>query len=121
MKILVIDDNINISDMLSTLLTMEGHECVACNDGRKGLSLINDGNFNLVLLDLAMPEFSGHDVIDALDKSGKIKEQKIIVLTASSLLGDQTDGLNQRGVDMILSKPIDPDTLFETIANITKG
>ena len=121
MKILVIDDNKNISDMLETLLTMEGHECVSCNDGKKGLSLINDGNFGLVLLDLAMPEFSGHDVVDALEKSGKLKEQKVIVLTASSLLGDQTDGLKQRGVDMILSKPIDPDVLFETIAKVTKG
>ena len=91
MKILVIDDNKNISDMLETLLTMEGHDCVSCNDGRKGLGLVNDGNFDLVLLDLAMPEFSGHDVIEALEKSGKLKEQKVIVLTASSLVNDILD------------------------------
>jgi len=76
LKILVVDDNKSITGMIFRLLKYEGHECVVANDGKNGLTLINEGNFDAVVLDLAMPEFSGTDVVNELEKTGKIKDQK---------------------------------------------
>lgn len=113
MKILIIDDNGDIAKMLSKYLTMKGHSCSAVNDGQSGLSLMENQRFDAVILDLAMPEFSGRDVIDALHKNGKIKEQNIVTLTASSITYDDEAILKSKGVRACLRKPIDPEVLLD--------
>ena len=71
MKLLIIDDTKSITDMLCSYLELKGHECVPANDGRNGLQLLENENFDIVTLDIAMPEFSGFDVMDTLNKDGK--------------------------------------------------
>ena len=115
MKILIIDDNEDITKMLSKYMTLKGHSCSVANDGRNGLNLIEDQTFDAVILDIAMPEFSGTEVIDALHKNGKIKNQNIVILTASSLSYDDESTLKTKGVHSCLKKPIDPDVLLEHI------
>ena len=70
MKVLLIDDNQQIAKMLTTALELEGHECVSTSDGKSGIKLMEEQNFDTVLLDLYMPEFSGFEVIDYLEKNG---------------------------------------------------
>lgn len=116
MKILLVDDNEDITKMLSKYMSLKGHTCIVVNDGRSGLNLIeNHQAFDVVLLDLAMPEFTGRDIIDELHKSGKIKNQNIVTLTASSINYDEESMLKSKGVRSCLKKPIDPDTLLEHI------
>jgi len=62
MKICIIDDNTSISGMFSKLLKMESHEVVVANGGRAGLELLDNDVFDAVIMDLAMPDFSGLDV-----------------------------------------------------------
>jgi CheY-like chemotaxis protein len=64
---------------------------------------------------MSMPEFSGRDVIDELHKSGKIKNQNIVILTASSITYDDELMLKSKGVRLCLKKPIDPDVLLDQI------
>ena len=59
-------------------------ECNMINNGREGLERIRNDKFDLVLLDLAMPDFSGWDVIKSLHKDGLIKSKNIVIFTASS-------------------------------------
>jgi len=124
MNILIIDDNKDITKMLSKYMTLKGHSCSDVNDGRSGLKLIENQTFDVVILDLAMPEFSGSDVIDALCKSGKIKNQNIVTLTASIISDEEESTLKSNGVHSCLKKPIDPDVLlghiqqFENIKTI---
>jgi two-component system, OmpR family, response regulator len=113
MKILIIDDNADIAKMLSKYMTIKGHSCSVINDGRSGLNLIENQTFDVVILDLAMPEFSGYDVIDSLYKSGKIKNQNIVTLTASSISHEYESMLKSKGVHSCLTKPIDPDVLLD--------
>lgn len=123
MKILIIDDNKDIAKMLSKYMTIKGHFCSVANDGRNGLNLIENKTFDAVILDIAMPEFSGTDVIDALCKSGKIKNQNIIILTASSLSYEDESTMKSKGVRLCLKKPIDPDILLghiQQFENINK-
>jgi DNA-binding response OmpR family regulator len=115
MKILIIDDNKDITKMLSKYMTIKGHSCSVVNDGRSGLNLIENQTFDVVILDLAMPEFSGNDIIDALCESGKIKNQNIVTLTASSISYDGESALKSKGVHLCLKKPIDPDVLLDRI------
>lgn len=124
MKILIIDDNKDITKMFSKYMTIKGHLCSVVNDGRSGLDLIENKTFDVILLDLAMPGFSGSDIIDALYKSGKIKNQNIVTLTASSISDEDESNMKSKGVSLCLKKPIDPDVLlghiqqFENIKTI---
>ena len=118
MKILVVDDNKKISDVLKQVLEIDGHECTVASGGRNGLSMMRQQKFDGIFLDLAMPEFSGMDVIDSLEKSGEIKEQKIIVLTASEIPDSLEDDLIKKGVHMLLRKPIGMDEIRDVLKNL---
>jgi len=113
MKILFIDDNADIAKMFTKYLTIKGHSCSVALDGQSGLDLIENQTFDVIILDIAMPKFSGRDVIDELCKSGKIKNQNIVTLTASVLSNDIESTLKSKGVHSCLRKPIDPDVLLE--------
>ncbi len=118
MKILLIDDNQEITGPLSKFLNSRGHDCTVLNDGRNGLTLLEKNKFDVVILDLAMPKFSGYDVIDALEKSGKLKEQKIIVFSALSLVNDEVRELKKRGVYACIKKPIQLPPLLKMIEGV---
>ena len=115
MKICIIDDNQSITNMLSKLLKIEGHMVTIANGGRAGLVLLENDKFDATILDISMPEFSGKDVVDALNESGRINEQKIIILTASTPSNEDIAQLKEKGVKATLSKPLQLDTLISTL------
>lgn len=121
MKICVIDDNISISGMLSKMFRIEGHEVTVINDGQGGLSNLENNAYDAVILDIAMPIFSGIDIIDALNKNGKIKEHNILVLTASVVTDAEMNHLRESGVKEILKKPVEQNLLLEFIERISKN
>ncbi|MDH3203819.1 MAG: response regulator, partial [Nitrosopumilus sp.] len=71
--------------------------------------------FDVVFLDLAMPEFSGVDVIHTLKEEGIIDKQKIIIFTASSATQSDISELIKLGAHSCIRKPVDIDTLLETL------
>ncbi len=115
MKILGIEDNKDLLDLCNVALSSDGHEYTGIDNGKKGLQAIKDKKFDLVLLDLAMPDFSGVDVIDALVKEGIMDKQKIIVFTASAATEKEFGPLLEKGAHSIITKPVDIDILIETI------
>lgn len=117
MKILIVDDNESIASMLKKFLTIKGYDCTTSQDGRNALDIMMREKFDVVILDLAMPEFTGYDIINELEKSGKIKEQNIIVLTASAITSDQSDSLQKQGVKSCLKKPVTPEILLKVISS----
>lgn len=115
MKILIIDDNRKITEMFESYFKLKGHDVTVSNDGRNGLSLIESCHFDVVVLDIAMPDFSGFDVVNALQKDGKIDDEKIIILTASPLSTSESDMLIEKGVHSILKKPVNMQVLLQTL------
>jgi two-component system OmpR family response regulator len=115
MKILLVEDNTSITKALSKFFNFKGFDCTAINDGRNGLEMIRNGSYDVVLLDLAMPDFTGYDVIEALVKENKVKDQRIIVLTASSLSDDKYKKLRATGIHSVQNKPMDVNTLIEVM------
>ena len=122
MNILGIDDNEDILKLLDTVLTSKGHNFTQATNGKDGVKLIEEQNFDAILLDLAMPEFSGIDVIESLKKSNKIKDQKIILFTASSATDKEIDALLQYdGIRSCIRKPVDIDVLINKVEEVVKS
>lgn len=118
MKILLIDDNQDITTMFAKYFKLKGHDIHVSNGGQNGLQMIENSLFDVILLDLAMPDFSGHDIIDYLHKNNKVDHKIIISLTASSVSDDDKTYLIERGVHSVLRKPIDPDELLNYLMRI---
>jgi len=119
MKILGIDDNRDLLDLCDVALSSKGYEYTAIDNGKEGLQAIQDKKFDLVLLDLSMPDFSGEDVVDALVKEGIMDKQRIIVFTASAFTEKEFSPLLEKGVHSIIAKPVDIDVLIETIRKMS--
>ena len=115
LEILIVDDNEQITKMLTTFLELKEHKCTVANDGKEGLNLIKEKKHDVVLLDLAMPEFDGYSVIKDLEENNMLKDQKIIVFTASTITQEELDGLVDRGAHSYILKPIDIDILLSKI------
>lgn len=118
MKILGIDDNEDINKLLQSVAKSEGHEFIQVNNGVAGLEKIRNENFDVVLLDIAMPDFSGRDVVDALAKDGMVKKQPIILFTASSITDDEINEMIAMGVHSCIRKPAPLDTILGTLEKI---
>ncbi len=118
MKILGIDDNEDLLSLCEITLSSEGHEYTGIDNGKDGLQAIKDEKFDIVLLDLSMPDFSGVDVIDALAKEGLMNKQKIVIFTASSATEKEYAPLLEKGAHSVIKKPVDVDVLLEAISKI---
>jgi len=121
MKVCVIDDNESITKLISKFLEMKGHESVIVNSGKEGLEILEKEDFDSVVLDLAMPGFSGDMVLDGLNKSGRITNHRICVFTASSILDAELEKLKDKGVLHILKKPVDLPNLISTLEEINNS
>jgi len=118
LKILGIDDNEDLFQLSEIALSSGGHEYTGVSGGKEGLKKIREESFDLVLLDLSMPDFTGQDVIDALEKDDLMKKQKIVVFTASPPSNEQSKSLLEKGLHSILSKPLDVDVLLDHVEKI---
>ncbi len=115
MKILGIDDNEDLLEVCETFLSSVGHEFTGINNGREGLQAIKDKKFDVVLLDLSMPEFSGMDVIGALEKDGIMNKQRVVIFTGMSPTEKEIELFLEKGAHSILKKPVDPDALSKFV------
>lgn len=121
MKILEIDDNADIIKFVEMIVSGMGHDFSFVYNGKDGVRMIEENKYDLVLLDLSMPEYSGLDVIDTLVEKNLMSKQKIILFTASLLAESDLDGLMSKGVYSYLAKPIDIDELISKINIVQDG
>src|ERR1700722_2818810 len=114
LSVLVAEDNA-VNRLLATrLLQKRGHRVVITNNGREALEALEKDKFDLVLMDVQMPEMDGFQATSEIRKTEKEKNngshQAIIALTAHAMKGDQ-DRCLESGMDGYLSKPIQPQEL----------
>jgi DNA-binding response OmpR family regulator len=115
LRILVVEDNDEISEAMSFYCSAKKDiECNVIDNGQDGLERIRNDKFDLVLLDLAMPDFSGWDVIKSLKQDESIKSKNIVIFTASS---DQVvlNDIRDSGVKDVFKKPFSLDQLTALI------
>ncbi len=111
MKLLIIDDNRDITDAISLFAESQGHSCLVSNNGKEGCNIAKKENFDLILLDIAMPDFSGYDVLNALKNDDNFDMKKIVVITASNLDSSAASKIESYGIFKLVRKPISLDSL----------
>jgi len=118
MKILIIDDDVELTKALKNIITGIGHDVQTTNDPKVGLKLIKEQTNDMVLMDLAMPEFSGADIVNSLIEDNKIKLKNIVIMTASATSDEELQHLVDLGVHSILRKPIGIDDILDKIEEL---
>jgi two-component system, OmpR family, alkaline phosphatase synthesis response regulator PhoP len=111
-RILLVEDEPNLSMILSDLLIAEGYEVDTAMDGNTGLSKALNDKFDLILLDVMLPGKNGFDVCRELRQQGK--DVAVLMLTARTQLTDRVVGL-KLGADDYLVKPFEPPELLARI------
>jgi class 3 adenylate cyclase/ActR/RegA family two-component response regulator len=106
-RILVVDDNASNRDVLARRLTREGHQVITAENGAAALSLCDSQDFDLVLLDLIMPEIGGFEVLQRLKASDRTTHIPVIVISALDEL-DSVIRCIEAGAEDYLPKPFDP-------------
>lgn len=105
MKVLIIDDNESITEAVKDFFEFGNIDCKTINEGKKGLIEIENQSYDLILLDIAIPNFTGLDILNELKRLG-MENKNIIIFTASVFKPNQISEFLQIGVREVLTKPI---------------
>ena len=113
-KILIIEDEIAVREMLTFTLKNNGFETFEAGNSEEALNIVSKNNINLILLDWMLPGKAGIDIARSLRASIETKELPIIMLTAKSEESDKIMGL-ESGADDYITKPFSPKELLARI------
>ena len=119
LRVLLAEDNKVNQQVAEGILKRRGVQVTLVGNGREALEALeaNPESYDLMLMDLEMPELDGYETTDAIRK-GKVKPDiPIVALTAQAIRGDREHCL-QAGMDAYVSKPISPDELYRVLAHI---
>lgn len=111
-KILVVDDEPQIVELLQIYLEMQGYKAAGAYDGAQALELWQQNKFDMVLTDIMMPQVDGYDLVERIRAESNVP---ILFLTAKTDLVDRVKGL-QIGADDYILKPFDPLEVVTRIA-----
>ena len=109
-KILIIDDDISICELIKVNLELLGYECNYSTDPVRGFALVKQENPSLVILDVMMGEISGYEVAQKIRQTKEISKTPIIMLTALGELNNKLEGFNS-GADDYIVKPFEIEEL----------
>ncbi len=109
-KILIIDDDIAICELIKINLELQGYECLYSTDPTKGFALVKQEKPSLVVLDVMMGKTSGYSVAQKIRQTQDISKTPIIMLTALSELDNKLEGFSA-GVDDYMTKPFEIEEL----------
>ena len=110
-RILIVEDEIAISDLIKIELETKGYKCEVANDGEIASNYIESKNYDLILLDIMIPKIDGYELLEYVKQ---IAEIPIIFITAKNQIEDKIKGLNL-GADDYITKPFE---IRELIARI---
>ena len=105
-RLLIVDDNLRNRDILSRQLLRSGFDVDTAEDGRTALAMLAEEDFDLVLLDLMMPEIDGMEVLRRVRMDEALKDIRIIMVSASDRSEDMVEAF-KTGVNDYVVKPID--------------
>ena len=113
-KILLVEDNEMNRDMLSRRLQRRGYEVAIATDGQAGVDMASTREYDLVLMDMSLPEIDGWEATRRLREDPATRTLPIIALTAHAMSGDREKAL-EAGCDDYDTKPIELDRLLSKI------
>lgn len=117
MQILIVEDEHSLSDAIAQLLRDQHYEVDCVYDGRSGLEYARAGHYDLIILDVMLPQMDGFEVFKTMRRE-KISTP-VLILTARENISDKITGLDC-GADDYMTKPFDYDELFARIRALTR-
>jgi DNA-binding response OmpR family regulator len=119
-KVLVVDDDAAIRSLLNVVLTADGHEVVATPDGASAIAQVKGKKFDVILLDVMMPEMSGHDVLLRIREMRYGHDVPVIMVTAVHTPEEVIQELSEGAADHI-AKPFDIAVLLAAVNRALQG
>ncbi len=122
LRILLAEDQPVNQELACVLLSRRGHQVTAASNGREALALLAEEPFDLVLMDVQMPEMDGIKATSRIrqNEEGSGRHLPIVAMTAHAIKGDR-ERLLAAGMDDYVAKPIHPEELFKSIEKVFKG
>jgi DNA-binding response OmpR family regulator len=119
-RVLVVDDDRVIQQLLEVNLELEGYEVAKASDGEEAIRMVHAFAPDIVLLDVMMPKFDGREVCRRIKADPTTEHIPVIFLSARAQDMDVNSGL-ELGASAYLTKPFDPVDLLETVEKVLSG
>ncbi len=115
-KLLIVDDDIHLRKLVLTYAELDGYQCEEAENGQKAIEKVNSTQFDIVVLDVMMPELDGFETLAEIRKENQVP---VIMLTSRSEEYDKLLGFNL-GADDYVPKPFSPKELMARIGAVLK-
>jgi DNA-binding response OmpR family regulator len=115
LKVLIVEDEQAIANLIRINLTDEGYDCVCAYDGKEGADLIEKEHYDLILLDIMLPEIDGYELLEYVKPLGT----PVIFITAKGAVDDRIKGL-KLGADDYLVKPFQIGELLARVEAVLR-
>ena len=118
-RVLVVDDDDVIRQLITVNLELEGFDVVTAIDGQDALDKVKDADVSVVTLDVMMPRVDGWEAASRLRNDPETAHIKVVLLSARAQEADLQRG-EKIGVDAYLTKPFDPDELIDIVRRLAR-
>lgn len=115
-KILIVEDEIAISDLIKIGLESQGYKCETANDGEIAANLIEEKQYDLILLDVMLPKIDGYELLEYIKQ---IQDTPVIFITAKGQIKDKIKGLKE-GADDYIAKPFVMEELLARVEAVLR-
>ncbi len=115
-RILIVEDEIAIRDLLKISLSAQGYQCECASDGEMAADLLEEKKYDLVLLDVMLPKIDGYELLEYIKQTTEIP---VIFITAKSQTKDKIKGLTQ-GADDYITKPFEMGELIARVEAVLR-
>ena len=117
-KIMIVDDEPHLVELLSAILTTEGYEVQSADSGAAAIEVLKTFQPDLILLDMMMPGMSGRETCEKLRKDPQTKNIKIAFLTVAKFSETGISTLKEMGVVDYITKPFENEDLIKRVKKI---
>ena len=118
LDILIIDDNPQITLLLSKILINKGHIVVSSNFFEEGLTKLGSKNFDVIIIDAPMPGYEKLKVIEELERKEILRSQKVILFTGLEISSSVVTELKMKGLYSYLKKPSNVEKLIKELSSV---
>jgi len=119
-RVLIVDDAADIRTSVMQAVQSEGFEAVTASSGEEGMELLKNEKFDLILLDIFMPEMSGRDMLELIRKDPKLKDQKVAFLTVANLSETGKGIISKLQPVDYFQKPVELDDFVKRLRKLLK-
>lgn len=118
-RVLLVEDDLVVSDVIAGLLRARGHVVIAVSDGLAAMSTLSGGRYDVLLLDLDLPLVDGFQIARMVRRIDAVATLPIVAVTARSA-GDEVSAVREAGMDALLRKPMSGDEMEAVLERVCR-